>query len=74
MHTEHLTALKNRLANETERLNSSKTEAERKQRQVWVDSCQREIDDEIVFLEKKGLLVVEEESMTDQEILDALFN
>lgn len=50
MNTEHLTALITRLANETARLNASKTEKERAFRTAIVKSCQREINGEEKFL------------------------
>lgn len=46
----HLDALIQRSANERQRLNASKTDAERIQRQVWVDGIEKEISAEYKFL------------------------
>ena len=68
--TDHLNALKIRLANETARLNAATKPREIEARKVWVEAAKKEIEREIEFLAKRGVTV--EPEMTDDELLAAL--
>lgn len=67
--TTHLNALNLRLSNERVRLANAKTEKEREMRAVWVAGIEKEIEDELAFLEKQP---VELPEMTDEQLLAEL--
>lgn len=65
--TSHLKALEIRLSHEREYLSQSKTDMERRMRQVWIDGITKEIEDEKKFL---GIGVEDTANdMTDEELL-----
>jgi len=67
---DHLNALQLRLSNERQRLLASKSDSERKSRQVIVDGIEREIKSELEFLGLDQPVF----DMTDDEIFAALYN
>jgi hypothetical protein len=58
------------LAHERARLAAARQPGEIASRKVWVAQREKEIDGEIAFLAKRGL--VESENMTDDELIAAL--
>lgn len=72
----HLIAIQQRLSHEQARLDVAKTDRERATRQVWVDSCHREIEAEIAFLAARGIHVPTLEDvfadLSDDELLAEL--
>ena len=73
-HIGHLDALRNRLSNETTRLNSAKKAGEIAMRTVWVKKCQKELDDHIQFLATFGYVVEAQSAFNaaDDELLAEL--
>lgn len=72
--TEHLVALKTRLAHEIEYKARATKNSEIELRTVWIKQIENEIAAEIVFLAKKGVIIEtsEENEMSDDELLAAL--
>ena len=55
----HLDALELRLSNERIRFDNSKTKAERKMRQIWINQMQKEIKNEKAFIKSNELSIDE---------------
>lgn len=66
----HLDALELRLSHEIARINLARSESERELRRVWLAGIDKEIADELRFLDLEDALF--EPEMTDDEILAAL--
>lgn len=69
---EHLNALRLGLSRERDRLNKAKKPSEIAMRKVWVERCEREIEGEIAFLAKRGIVEPALEGMTDEDLLAEL--
>lgn len=68
----HLNAIDLRLSHERARVSQAKTDEEREWRQHSVRMTERERDQEIAFLARRGIIVTEEQEMTLDEIITEL--
>ena len=66
--TSHLSALEVNLSNERNRLQTAKTEKEKQIRQVWVNQIQKEIAEEIKFLQINPVSL----EISDDDLLNEL--
>ena len=70
--SEHLIALRTRLAHEKMRLDQSKNESERTMRGVWVRGIEREIASERKFLGDLQTIAHSIDTMTDAELVSLI--
>jgi hypothetical protein len=66
--TSHLSALEVNLSNERNRLQAAKTDKEKQIRQVWVNQIQKEIAEEIKFLQINPVSL----EISDDDLLNEL--
>jgi hypothetical protein len=72
--TAHYAALMTRLSNEKIYLAAATKESEIELRSVWIKQIEKEIADELLFLESKGVKIYSTETeMSDDDILNELF-